>query len=74
MSYARAAFEHASRWEQVPRLSPAACLLSVPRRAPTAEEDQEADSTRTFSQAVPHPSTYGALRRVTLEVRRDPVL
>ena len=33
----------------------------------------KADSTRKCSQAVPHPSTNWALRRLTSEVRRDPV-
>ena len=34
---------------------------------------QKADSTQRSSQAVPHPSTNRALRRLTSEVRRDPV-
>ena len=33
----------------------------------------KADSTRRCSQAVPHPSTNRALRRLTSEVGRDPV-
>ena len=33
----------------------------------------KADSTRKCSQVVPHPSTNWALRRLTSEVRRDPV-
>ncbi len=33
----------------------------------------KADSTLRTSQAVPHPSTNRALRRLTSEVRRDPV-
>ena len=33
----------------------------------------KADSTRRCSQAVPHPSTNQALRRLTSEVGRDPV-
>ena len=33
----------------------------------------KADSTLRCSQAVPHPSTNRALRRLTSEVRRDPV-
>ena len=33
----------------------------------------KADSTLRASQAVPHPSTSRALRRLTSEVRRDPV-
>ena len=33
----------------------------------------KADSTQGSSQAVPHPSTNRALRRLTSEVRRDPV-
>ena len=32
-----------------------------------------ADSTLRSSRAVPHPSTNRALRRLTSEVRRDPV-
>ena len=34
---------------------------------------RKADSTLRSSQAVPHPSTNRALRRLTSEVRRDPV-
>ena len=34
---------------------------------------RKADSTRRSSQAVPHPSTNRALRRLTSEVGRDPV-
>ena len=34
---------------------------------------EKADSTRRSSRAVPHPSTNRALRRLTSEVRRDPV-
>ena len=34
---------------------------------------EKADSTRRCSQAVPHPSTNQALRRLTSEVGRDPV-
>ena len=33
----------------------------------------KADCTLRSSQAVPHPSTNRALRRLTSEVRRDPV-
>ena len=33
----------------------------------------KADSTPRYSRAVPHPSTNRALRRLTSEVRRDPV-
>jgi hypothetical protein len=33
----------------------------------------KADSTLRSSQAVPHPSTNRALRRLTSEVERDPV-
>ena len=39
----------------------------------TKKEMQKADSTRRSSQAVPHPSTNRALRRLTSEIRRDPV-
>ena len=34
---------------------------------------EKADSTLRASRAVPHPSTNRALRRLTSEVRRDPV-
>ena len=34
---------------------------------------QKADSTLRSSRAVPHPSANRALRRLTSEVRRDPV-
>ena len=34
---------------------------------------EKADSTLRSSRAVPHPSTNRALRRLTSEVRRDPV-
>ena len=34
---------------------------------------EKADSTLRSSQAVPHPSTNRALRRLTSEVGRDPV-
>ena len=34
---------------------------------------RKADSTLRSSRAVPHPSTTRALRRLTSEVRRDPV-
>ena len=36
-------------------------------------EKQKANSTLRASRAVPHPSTDRALRRLTSEVRRDPV-
>ena len=36
-------------------------------------QPQKADSTLRSSRAVPHPSTNRALRRLTSEVRRDPV-
>ena len=36
-------------------------------------QNEKADSTLRTSQAVPHPSTDRALRRLTSEVRRDPV-
>ena len=48
---------------------------SIP--APIADDIQvagaKADSTLRASRAVPHPSTDRALRRLTSEVRRDPV-
>ena len=37
------------------------------------DRKEKADSTRRSSRAVPHPSTNRALRRLTSEVRRDPV-
>ena len=37
------------------------------------QEFAKADSTLRSSQAVPHPSTNRALRRLTSEVERDPV-
>ena len=37
------------------------------------KNNEKADSTLRYSQAVPHPSTNRALRRLTSEVRRDPV-
>ena len=37
------------------------------------QEPVKADSTLRTSRAVPHPSTDRALRRLTSEVRRDPV-
>ena len=36
-------------------------------------ELENTDSTLRSSRAVPHPSTNRALRRLTSEVRRDPV-
>ena len=36
-------------------------------------QQKKADSTLRSSRAVPHPSTNRALRRLTPEVRRDPV-
>ena len=42
--------------------------------APAAQASHtKADSTLRSSRAVPHPSTNRALRRLTSEVRRDPV-
>ena len=46
----------------------AKCLYS-----PRSTKFEKADSTLRSSQAVPHPSTNQALRRLTSEVRRDPV-
>ena len=40
---------------------------------PCAKDAGKADSTLRSSQAAPHPSTNRALRRLTSEVRRDPV-
>ena len=37
------------------------------------DEEEKAGSTLRSSQAVPHPSTNRALRRLTSEVGRDPV-
>ena len=39
----------------------------------TQSQQAKADSTLRSSQAVPHPSTNRALRRLTSEVGRDPV-
>ena len=39
----------------------------------TGSAEEKADSTLRSSRAVPHPSTNRALRRLTSEVRRDPV-
>ena len=39
----------------------------------SSRRDAKADSTLRCSQAVPHPSTNRALRRLTSEVGRDPV-
>jgi hypothetical protein len=44
-------------------------LLKTKLKAPL----KKADSTLRSSQAVPHPSTNRALRRLTSEVGRDPV-
>ena len=41
--------------------------------SPGEEPGAKADSTLRASRAVPHPSTDRALRRLTSEVRRDPV-
>ena len=38
-----------------------------------SRQEEKADSTLRSSQAVPHPSTDRALRRLTSEVERDPV-
>ena len=46
-------------------------LLSA--QAGAGGQKGKADSTRRCSQAVPHPSTNRALRRLTSEVGRDPV-
>ena len=46
----------------------AAAAARSPRR-----RSQKADSTRRSSQAVPHPNTNRALRRLTSEVRKNPV-
>ena len=53
--------------------SPPAGLFPLPRGNRPWEEMKKADSTRRSSQAVPHPSTNRALRRLTSEVGRDPV-
>ena len=48
--------------------------LALARKSSTHEEvAAKADSTLRTSQAVPHPSTNRALRRLTSEVGRDPV-
>ena len=51
-------------------------IAIVPLRkagATATTSNAKADSTRRSSQAVPHPSTNRALRRLTSEVGRDPV-
>ena len=49
-------------------------LFEVPqRRESRPSNKQKASSILRASQAVPHPSTNRALRRLTSEVRRDPV-
>ena len=48
-------------------------VLAIILRSMCYEECLKADSTLRSSRAVPHPSTDRALRRLTSEVRRDPV-
>ena len=48
------------------------CLFTAISRIASAK-GKKADSTLRSSQAVPHPSTSRALRRLTSEVERDPV-
>ena len=48
------------------------CHIQTALSSPT-HEVVKADSTLRTSRAVPHPSTDRALRRLTSEVRRDPV-
>ena len=53
-----------------------ACSLHAPLSCDDYLKDAvraKADSTLRSSRAVPHPSTDRALRRLTSEVRRDPV-
>ena len=64
----------------MPRVLPYTCtymhsLLYVPLSISfeVIKEKEKADSTLRSSRAVPHPSTNRALRRLTSEVRRDPV-
>ena len=53
------------------------CMFSVPCNVEGSKcrrkGKRKAGSTRRSSQAVPHPSTNRALRRLTSEVGRDPV-
>ena len=48
-------------------------LSFISRNNAQAVRKGKADSTQRCSRAVPHPSTNRALRRLTSEVRRDPV-
>ena len=47
--------------------------LDSGREENDGDEEEKAGSTLRSSQAVPHPSTNRALRRLTAEVGRDPV-
>ena len=67
-----------ARWrpclQRRPQATPT-CMDFAPHRYGKRSEQQvaKADSTLRSSQAVPHPSTNRALRRLTSEVERDPV-
>ena len=52
---------------------PPCVVQAVRQRVLWSARKEKADSTRRSSRAVPHPSTNRALRRLTSEVRRDPV-
>ena len=61
-----------TRWRQ----SPSCAFVqekNTRKKANMYKKNKKADSTRRSSQAVRHPSTNRALRRLTSEVRRDPV-
>ena len=49
------------------------CLSMAFGISTCVRQEAKADSTLRSSQAVPHPSTDRALRRLTSEVERDPV-
>ena len=57
----------------LPRALPPRVVQAVRQRVLRSARKEKADSTRRSSRAVPHPSTNRALRRLTSEVRRDPV-
>ena len=59
------------KWRAAPMVAAAADAVQRWRRRNYLA--RKADSTLRSSQAVPHPSTNRALRRLTSEVRKDPV-
>ena len=62
-----------SRWPHWRQTSPGAARQSRSTHANLGPAWRKADDTLRCSQAVPHPSTNRALRRLTSEVGRDPV-